>query len=824
VARPAGRAAASVAPNSADAYLAARIERVVGRGGKKLAGAGVKTVGDLLRHYPKRYDDPRVPTDMGGLRLDEVVSINARVASASVREIKGGTQWLVAVQLTDGDHQLGLTFFLKKWHLVEFYTRQYVVGRMGLFTGKVSLYRNRQQLVHPEVVWEDELRDQDPRFQDRLIPIYPAVAGVQSPQLQSAIRTALKALGDDAPTDPLPEAVLAARQLPGLGKAFWDIHNPAGPSQWQAARRRFRFEEAFVLQTGLARRRHQLATGAAAKPRPLPGTDRPASLVGRLDAVLPFELTPAQRRAGEKLAGLLATDRPMNELLQGDVGSGKTVVALRAMLQVVGTAGQAALLAPTEVLATQHYRTIEELLARLPGGGADVAVRLLTGSVPAKARVSLQGEVADGSAQIMVGTHALLEESIKFRDLGLVVVDEQHRFGVEQRDVLRTRAGDRPHLLVMTATPIPRTVAMTVFGDLGVTTLGDGPPGRPEVATTWVNPKERPRWLDRVWRRLAEEVAAGHRGFVVCPSIEPGEVEAGADLVPDDAPRQGELAFAVPGAQTVPAHSARTRRRGSAAQAEAAGTAPGASLEPGGTGRSAGDAGAEGGPANGGWAQAGLAGAAWATGDSQPGGKRPLASVSQTLAELRANPALAGVRLAPMHGRMTSQEKDQTMAAFQRGEVDVLVATTVIEVGIDVPEATALVVLDADRFGLSQLHQLRGRIGRGKDPGVCLLVSEAEPDSAAARRLAAMEQTRDGFKLAEVDLETRREGEILGDSQSGRSSLKLVRLTTDQPLIADAREAAQAVVGADPDLAGHPALRKAVDALLAGREDYLERG
>ncbi|MDR1186492.1 MAG: ATP-dependent DNA helicase RecG [Bifidobacteriaceae bacterium] len=770
----------SAATGQADAYLASKIEKVVGRGGKKLADSGLRTVADLLRHYPKRYDDPRIPTDMGGLRLDEVVSINARVASVSVRDIKQRTQWLVGVEITDGDHQLALTFFLKKWHLVDFYTSQYRVGRMGLFTGKVSLYRGRQQLVHPEVVWEDAMAAEDPRFADRLIPIYPAVAGIQSPQLQKAIRTALLALGDDAVLDPLPARVLRARQLPPLGQAFWEIHNPRGPSQWQAARRRFRFEEAFVLQTGLARRRHRLETGSAARPRPLAA--RADSLVARLDAALPFALTGGQREAGDKLAQLLASDRPMNQLLQGDVGSGKTVVALRAMLQVADAAGQAALLAPTEVLAAQHFRTIEQLLGGLDGGTDDepagVTVRLLTGAMPGKARVSLLNEIEHAEAQIVVGTHALLEESVKFQDLGLVVVDEQHRFGVEQRDALRARGGDRPHLLVMTATPIPRTVAMTVFGDLGMTVLGEAPPGRPEVVTTWVNPAEHPRWLPRVWERLAEEVKAGHRGFVVCPAIEPGEPEAGSELFPAESDGCSD------GSSGLDAESG----------AQARGQLAFPIAEPHGPAR---------------------------TGQAA---KRPLATVSQTLDQLRAEPALAGVRLAALHGRMTSQEKDQTMAAFQRGDIDVLVATTVIEVGIDVPEATALVVLDADRFGLSQLHQLRGRIGRGRDSGICLLVSEAEAESVAARRLAAMEESRDGFALAEVDLETRREGEILGDSQSGRSSLKLVRLTTDHELIAEARQAAEAVIAEDPSLDRHPALLGAVDALLAGREDYLERG
>jgi ATP-dependent DNA helicase RecG len=679
---------------------------------------------------------------------------------------------------------------------------------MGLFPGRVGVYRGQLQLVHPEVHWEDGAADQDPRFEGRLIPIYPAVAGLQSPALRRAVQVALGALDDDAPSDPVPARVLEERGLPSLGRAFWQIHTPAEARDWARARARFRFEEAFVLQTALARRRARARAAGAAAPRP--ARRGVGSLVAALDRRLPFELTGPQRAVGDKLSALLAKSAPMNQLLQGDVGSGKTVVALRAMLQVVESGGQAALLAPTEVLAAQHHRTILELLGPLaraespgqdstlfdvsgtgageegveaePDGGpgtdgpaeevSPVTVRLLTGSLTAKAKAAALDDLRSGRAGLVVGTHALLQDAVQFEDLGLVVVDEQHRFGVEQRDVLRSRGERVPHLLVMTATPIPRTVAMTVFGDLGVTVLDGSPPGRQPVATTWVDPRVHPAWLPRVWERVAEEVAAGRRAFVVCPAIEPGEVESGTELVEEPDAALGQLAF--PGLES-PAPPASLASPGGA---EAAGRPP----------------------------------------------KRPLASVSQVLEQLRAEPALRGLELAPMHGRMSAAEKDRTMAAFSRGDVDVLVATTVIEVGIDVPDATALVVLDSDRFGLSQLHQLRGRVGRGTDPAVCLLVSEAEPESTAAVRLRAMERTTDGFELAEVDLETRREGQILGESQSGSSSLRLVRLTKDGDVIADARRAAEALISEDPDLAQHPALVTAIDRLVAGREDFLERG
>ncbi|MDR1392704.1 MAG: ATP-dependent DNA helicase RecG [Bifidobacteriaceae bacterium] len=825
----------------ADSYLASRVDAAAGRAGRKLAESGLKTIRDLLRHFPKRYEDPRLPSDMGLLRLEETVTINARVQSTAVRPIKNNSQWLVNVVITDGRHKLDLAFFLKRRHLAAYYEREYWEGRMGLFTGRVKAYRGVRQLVHPEVIWEDQAATQDPRFAGRLIPIYPSVAGVQSPILQRAIQTSLTALGDDSPSDPLPAAILEPRGLPILGRALWQVHNPSSLDEANLARDRFRFEEAFILQTALAQRRHQAWQAGGAVRRS--AVDGPDSLVRALDRRLPFELTPSQRAAGRKIAGLLDSSAPMNQLLQGDVGSGKTVVALRAMLQVIQAGGQAVLLAPTEVLAAQHFRTIRELLgplasvggseppeaslfeassfspdpglpaaspgavsrstsrlsdaalsaaspsavsrstsrlfdATLPAGppapAARLGIRLLTGSLTAKTKAEALALIETGEVGLVVGTHALLEPTVQFKDLGLVVVDEQHRFGVEQRDALRTRGPNLPHVLVMTATPIPRTVAMTVFGDLGVTVLKDGPPGRLPVNTVWVNPATHPAWLDRVWQRVAEEVAGGHRAFVICPAIEPGEVESGTELVEEPEPaEQGQLAFP---------------------ELDLGGMPGGGIVQVGGSGTGPGTA------------------------------RRPLASVSQTLEQLTAEPALRGVRLAALHGRMNPAEKDRTMAAFQRGEVDLLVATTVVEVGVDVPQATALVVLEADRFGLSQLHQLRGRVGRGTDPAVCLLVSQTAPETTAAARLEAMRRSRDGFELAEVDLENRREGQVLGDSQSGSSSLRLVRLTRDAGLIADARQAAGDLVNSDPELTGWPALADAITSLLAGREAYLERG
>ncbi|MGH8862189.1 MAG: ATP-dependent DNA helicase RecG, partial [Jatrophihabitantaceae bacterium] len=516
---------------------------------------------------------------------------------------------------------------------------------------------------------------------------------------------------------------------------------------WWAARQRLKWDEAFAVQLVLAQRRRAAAVN--------PATSRAAVAGGLLDAFdarLPFELTAGQRTVGDLLATELAGEHPMHRLLQGEVGSGKTVVALRAMLQAVDAGAQAALLAPTEVLAAQHSRTIEAMLGPLARawqlGGADTATRvvLLTGSLPAAARRAALLDAASGSAGIVVGTHALIQEHVQFAELGLVVVDEQHRFGVEQRDALRYKAAAPPHLLVMTATPIPRTVAMTVFGDLETSTLTELPAGRAPISTSVVPVAERPGWLERAWARVREEVAAGRQAYVVCPRIgaDMGDVEA--DMADVDLPEEDAA------------------------------------------------------------------------------GRRPPMAVTDVLALLTEG-ALQGLRLAALHGRMTPEDKDRAMTAFSAGQVDVLVATTVVEVGVDVPNATVMVVLDADRFGVSQLHQLRGRIGRGEHPGLCLLVTEL-PDAAPAReRIDAVASTTDGFELARLDVEQRREGDVLGVAQSGRrSQLKLLSLLHDEDLIVAARGEASDLVAADPDLTGHPALAARVAELVADEQaSYLDK-
>ena len=468
---------------------------------------------------------------------------------------------------------------------------------------------------------------------------------------------------------------------------------------------------------------------------------------------------------GTVIGADLARDHPMHRLLQGEVGSGKTIVAVRAMLQVIDAGGQAALLAPTEVLAQQHYRSVTDLLGPLGQagrlGGADVATRvaLLTGSQPAAARREALLDAASGAAGIVIGTHALLTEHVQFADLGLVVIDEQHRFGVEQRDALREKAQDaRPHVLVMTATPIPRTVAMTVFGDLDVSTLSELPRGRSPIATHVVPAVEKPNYLDRAWQRVREEAEKGSQAYVVCPRI---------------------------GGEDGPASSQRADSADPAA-AEA------------------------------------YAGALFDEDDVAPG--RPPLAVLDVAPALAEGP-LAGLRLQVLHGRLPTDEKDKAMRAFADGSADVLVATTVVEVGVDVPNATVMVIMDADRFGVSQLHQLRGRVGRGSEPGLCLLVTEAPGDSKARDRIGAVAATLDGFQLARLDLEQRREGDVLGAAQAGRKkSLKLLSVLADEALIGTARQEATALVDADPGLAAHPALAAAIAAALDEEQaEFLEK-
>jgi ATP-dependent DNA helicase RecG len=729
------------------------LSRVLGpRSAGPLGKLGLHTTGDLLRHYPRRYASPGRLTDLTSLTVGEHVTVMAEVRSATVREMRSRGGAVMQATVTDGASELSLTFFGKRRGALRPHEDRLRPGRVGLFTGTVGEYRGALQLTHPDyqLVGAD-VEDEAAALLEasRPIPVYPASSAVPTWRIQRAVRTVLDPLTAADLPDPVPPAVLAMHGLPGLHESLRLLHEPYSEDDWRRARRRLRFEEAFVLQAALARRRADVA-GRPATARP--GAD--AGVLAAFDARLPFTLTAGQRAVGEQIAADLAAPRPMQRLLQGEVGSGKTVVALRAMLQVVDSGGQAALLAPTEVLAAQHLRTLRSLLGPLAEegmlGAADRATRvvLLTGSQSAAARRDALLEAASGGAGIVVGTHALLGEHVQFADLGLVVVDEQHRFGVEQRDALRSRggAGDVPHLLVMTATPIPRTVAMTVFGDLEVATLAEVPAGRAGV-TTHVVPADNATWTARTWARVREEIDAGRRAYVVCPRISADAGDEDADLL-------------------------------------AAGPA-----------------------------------------DADDAGRPPLSAVTEVAAQLAALPVLAGVGIGVLHGRLPAGEKEDVMAAFAAGRTPLLVSTTVIEVGVDVPEASVMVVLDAERFGLSQLHQLRGRVGRGTDPGLCLLVSRAPDGTDAAVRLDTLARTNDGFALATADLELRREGDVLGASQSGRSSsLRLLRVVRDADLIATARADAVALVEADASLSAWPELVSAIDAWLEPEaQEYLAR-
>ncbi|MCC2320144.1 ATP-dependent DNA helicase RecG [Cellulomonas xiejunii] len=740
--------------------LTVSLTRMNARTAKALGKLGLETSGDLLRHYPRRYAEPGTLTDMASLRVGEHVTVVAEVLRTSLRPTAQG-RGLLQSTITDGHSRIELTFFASHVKKLEWRQGQLRPGRRGLFTGEVSLYRDTLQLMHPECRLfgaDDDEHEEDEALVEagRPIPVYPAVAGFESWKVAQAVRTVLDPLREQDVPDPVPPQLRERDALPTLLEALRLVHVPQDEADWQRGRARLRYEEALVLQAELARRRARVAREeAVARPA------REGGLLEAFDARLPFTLTAGQRAVGEEIAGELAAPRPMQRLLQGEVGSGKTVVALRAMLQVVDAGGQAALLAPTEVLAAQHARTLRGLLGDLAEGGflggADPATRvaLLTGSLPTMARRSAMLDAASGSAGIVVGTHALLSQDVQFADLGLVVVDEQHRFGVEQRDALRAKAGRTPHTLVMTATPIPRTVAMTVFGDLETSVLSEVPAGRQGI-TTHVVPADNPRWTDRTWQRVREEVDGGGRAYVVCPRID-GDAAAG-DAVDED------------GADLV--------------------------LDAGPT-----------------------------VGAPDAGVRRPLRAVLDVAEELRARPDLTGVGVGVLHGRLAPEEKDRAFAAFATGEAPVLVSTTVVEVGVDVPDATVMVVLDADRFGISQLHQLRGRVGRGTRPGLCLLVSAAQPGTDAHTRLETLAATTDGFELAALDLELRHEGDVLGAAQHGRgSSLRLLRVTRDADVIARARTDARALVEQDGDLDAWPALRAAIETSLAGeREEFLDR-
>ncbi|KQY25572.1 ATP-dependent DNA helicase RecG [Cellulomonas sp. Root485] len=721
---------------------------------KKLATLGIETVGDLLAHYPWRYADSREVTDIASLAVGRNVSLVAQVRSAEVKLAQRTGKPRVEAKVTDGTRTLDLVIFMPHRGAADFHVKRLVPGSLGLFSGQINIFNGRLQLANPTYAIFGHEVDEAVALEEAEwpIPIYPATAGLESDKIRAAVRAALDPLTEQDVPDPVPGPVRAERHLASRWSALRGVHVPQTEDDWRKGQARLRYEEAFVLQVELARRRagaqHEESTARPA---------RSGGLLEAFDARLPFVLTDGQVAAGEQIAADLARPHPMQRLLQGEVGSGKTVVALRAMLQVVDAGGQAALLAPTSVLAAQHVRTLRALLGDLAEGGllggSEIGTRvaLLTGAQSTAERRSNLLEAASGQAGIVVGTHALLSDPVQFADLGLVVIDEQHKFGVEQRGRLQAKAANAPHLLVTTATPIPRTVAMTVFGELEISELRHVPAGRSGI-TTHVVPADNRPWMDRTWSRVREEVERGGRAFVVCARIDADDEADGAELVPDEPATVGEAQAA---AQRAP--------------------------------------------------------------------KKPLRAVLEVVETLRSDPRLGGTAVGLLHGRMTSEEKDRAIADFASGRTPVLVSTTVIEVGVDVPEATVMVILDAHVFGLSQLHQLRGRVGRGSAPGLCLLVADAPEGTVAAQRLGALAATTDGFELARVDLELRKEGDVLGSAQSGkRGTLRFLRIVSDGALIERARDDARALVEADPDLAAWPALRAAIDLQLAdGREEFL---
>jgi len=717
---------------------------------------GIRTVNDLLRHYPRKYGEGM--TVRGGdenldLEKGEHVTFVDVITDTQWGDMKPrpGTRPRKWLRVTLGNHRpkVTATFFNANWMLDKLVAQTRI-----MLSGEVEYYKGTMRLTHPAflVLKSPSGKEIGTRslktiattsgatgerellaaFEREFFPIYPATAKVQSWDIYACVRQVLAVL--DPIVDPLPESFVHQRNLVSEDTALRAIHLAENSAERDRACERLTFDEAIGLQWALVARRYgELSESGPAAP----GSDH--GLVAALLRQLPFELTDGQRDVLQLLSTELAGTRPMNRMLQGEVGSGKTIVSVLAMLQMVDAGYQCALMAPTEVLAAQHARSVRDILGPLAMagqlGGAEGATRvaLLTGSMSPQQKRQVRDEVVAGESGIVIGTHALLQEAVEFRRLGMVVVDEQHRFGVEQRDRLRAKAPDglTPHLLVMTATPIPRTVALTVYGDLETSTLRELPRGRQPITTNTIFIKEKPQWLDRAWQRITEEVRAGHQAYVVASRI-------------DENDKSG----------------------------------------------------------------------------SQDGGP-PATTVLELYDRLRSGP-LSGLRLALMHGRLPADEKDAVMTAFRGGQIDVLVCTTVIEVGVDVPNATLMFVMDADRFGISQLHQLRGRIGRGRDPGLCLLATRLRGGSKAGQRLTAVAGTLDGFKLADLDLEERREGDVLGLSQSGRPiTLRFLSLSEHREVIEAARDICESVYAQNPGRPGMATL--AARFTETDRVEYLDK-
>jgi len=713
---------------------------------------GLHTVDDLLHHYPRRYVARGELSDISELQEGEEATVLAEIASVNLRHAAG--RKILEVIVTDGSAKMSLTFFNQAWR-----EKELKVGRTGMFAGKVGSFNGKRQLSHPDyelIPDGDDIDTAVSGFAGKYLPVYPAAAKFPSWKVEQCVKVVLDSL--DPVPDYLPEHIATSFNFPTLDQAYRHIHQPENMESEERARQRLTFDEALLLQLVLAQRKAEVSAQRAT-PRPI----LIDGVVAEFEKRLPFAYTDGQKEVIAEIQADMQKPHPMHRLLQGEVGSGKTVVALRAMLSVIDSGGQSALLAPTEVLAQQHFATITRLLGdlaeagTLTGGLVGTQVALLTGSMSAAAKKAALSRIASGEAGIVIGTHALLSSGVEFRDLGLVVVDEQHRFGVEQRDALRLKAQLPPHLLVMTATPIPRTVAMTIFGDLDVSTLRQLPGGRSPITTHVVATLEKPHYVDRAWERIKEEVAKGHQAYIVAPRITPNSKDEKSVIT--DADR----------------------------------------------------------------AMARLLGEPFD--DEEVSEQGQMTSVEELAPQLATGP-LKGLKIAPLHGRQPAELKEATMKAFAAHEIDVLVSTTVIEVGVDVPNASMMVIMDADRFGVSQLHQLRGRVGRGSVPGLCLLVTGVAAETPAMERLTAVASTLDGFELSRVDLEQRREGDVLGRSQSGsHSALRLLRVLRDEDVIAQAREVATSMISADAALQGFPELAKEVAQIRsADASTFIDKG
>lgn len=748
-------------------------------------GLGFTTVQQLLDHFPRTYSPHNALTGFSGLREGEYATFIARVDSTSLRRLHNRRTEVLDVTVRDiSGEELNLGFFGGRQ-----FQRQLREGAVAVFQGKVRIFRGEPTLTNPsfDVLTgphgQDEPASTDPEVGE-VLPLYPATAKTTSMFIHRCVRLVLDQVDFSTWLDPVPEAVAEQESLPSLGEAYEMVHRPATMEQPELGLRRFRFSEALLLQ-GLMERRRRLAGELQGVPAPA----RTGGLLEAFDAQLPFELTEGQRSCGELIAADLAGQHPMNRLLQGEVGSGKTLVALRAMLQVVDAGAQAVLVAPTEVLAAQHLRSLRKALGPLAdqtrtgllaesGSPGPVKLTLLTGSLSAAERRQALLDIASCEAGIVIGTHAVLGEKVQFAQLGLVVIDEQHRFGVSQRNALRERYTPTPHMLVMSATPIPRSVAMTAFGDLELTVLHGLPAGRSRIETHVVPTVLGPRWSERVWERVAEEASAGRQVFVVCPRI------SSQDRSQEQIQRQLRDRFGfTDDAAAVSFTTARPEgkvvwvdfRREQAVE--------------------------------------------HLTND---------ASVEALARHFAEHPALSKLRTGTLHGQMPAAEAAEVMGAFESGDLQVLIATTVIEVGVDVPAASLMVILDADAFGVSTLHQLRGRIGRGRtESNQCLLVTRLPTEHPSAQRLTEVAEHTDGMQLALLDLQRRREGDVLGAAQSGTAStLRLLRIVDDAEIIEAAAAHIRRLTDSDPQWQSAPALWRAVEAWRlehTGAEDYVHQ-